>query len=113
LPKRAQFGVLLALVRRSGSFELLTAAAWGRALGYVPSELSGKSLRELMAHEQCAAARALAALIDEDDVRPLEVTLRCKDERRKCFRLYRRFDPYEQALFIVADDVSENLQCRR
>jgi hypothetical protein len=28
-------------------------------------------------------------------------------KRRKCFRLYRRFDPYEQAVFVVADEVSE------
>lgn len=37
----------------------------------------------------------------------LEITLRCKDERRKCFGLYRRFDSYEQAIFVVADEVSE------
>jgi two-component system OmpR family response regulator len=108
----AQSGVMLARVRRSGRFELLTASAWGRALGYLPSELNGKSLRELM-DEECAATETLAALVDEQDVRPLEVPLRCKDERRKCFRLYRRFDPYEKAVFIVADEVSENLECRR
>ncbi|HEV3409066.1 MAG TPA: PAS domain-containing protein [Chthoniobacterales bacterium] len=91
----------------------MTAAAWARALGYLASELSGKSLRELM-DERSAPAKALAALIDEDDVRPLEVTFRCKDERRKRFRLYRRFDSYEQAVFVVADEVlSENIECRR
>jgi PAS domain-containing protein len=101
-----QSAVMLARVRRSGKFELLTAAAWARALGYLPEELSGKALRELML-EKRAAREVFSALLDEGDARPLEVTLRCKDERRKCFRLYRRFDPYEQAVFVLADEVSE------
>jgi len=103
----AQSGVMLARVRRSGKFELLTAAAWARALGYLPEELSGKALRELMPLEKRAAREVVTALLDDGDDRPLEVTLRCKDERRKCFRLYRRFDPYEQAVFVLADEVSE------
>ena len=103
----AHSGVMLARVRRSGMFELLTAAAWARALGYLPEELSGKSLRELMQLETRAAREVFMALLDEEDARPLEITLRCKDERRKSFRLYRRFDPYEQAVFVLADDVSE------
>jgi PAS domain-containing protein len=103
----AQSGVMLARVRRSGMFELLTSAAWARALGYLPDELSGKSLRELMALDKRAAREVVTALLDEGDARPLEVTLRCKDERRKCFRLYRRFDPYEQAVFVLADEVSK------
>jgi PAS domain-containing protein len=103
----AQSGVMLARVRRSGKFELLAAAAWARALGYLPEELSGKALHELMQLEKRAAGEVVAALLDEEDVRPLEVTLRCKDGRRKCFRVYRRFDPYEQTVFVVADEVSE------
>jgi PAS domain-containing protein len=103
----AQSKVMLARVRRSGKFELLTAAAWARALGYLPDELSGKSLRELMQLETRASREVVTALLDEEDVQPLEITLRCKDERRKCFRLYRRFDPYEQAVFVVADEVAE------
>jgi PAS domain-containing protein len=102
-----QSKVMLARVRRSGKFELLTAAAWAGVLGYRPDELSGKWLRELMQLEKRAAGELVAALLDEGDVQPLEVTLRCKNERRKCFRLYRRFDPYEQAVFVVADEISE------
>ena len=98
---------MLARARRSGKFELLTAAAWARALGYLPDELSGKSLRELMQLDKRPAGEVVTALLDEEDARPLEVTLRCKDERRKCFRLYRRFDPHEQAVFVLADEVSE------
>jgi len=103
----AKSKVMLARVRRSGLFELLTAAAWARALGYRPDELGGKSLRKLMQLERRAAGEVVAALLDEADARPLELTLRCKDGRRKCFRVYRRFDPYEQAVFVLADEVSE------
>jgi PAS domain-containing protein len=104
---RLESRAMLARVRPSGRFELLTAAAWARVLGYVPAELSGKSLRELMP-EQSRGAEVVAALLDESDAQPLEVTLRCKDERPKCFRFYRRFDPYEQAMFVFAEDVTED-----
>jgi len=99
---------MLARVRPSGVFELLTAAAWARALGYPPEELSGKSLRELVQLETPAAGELIAALLDEKDAQPLDVTLRCKDERRKCFRFHRRFDPYEEAIFVVADELPED-----
>jgi PAS domain-containing protein len=99
---------MLARVRPSGIFELLTAAAWARALGYPPDELSGKSLRDLMQLEKPAAGEVFAALLDEEDVQPLDVTLRCKDERCKCFRLHRRFDPYEEAMFVLADELPED-----
>lgn len=102
-------GVLLARARRSGLFELLTAEAWARALGYAPEELSGKSLSGLMAPGERTAAEVVAALLDERNVRPLEITLRCKDDRCKRYRLYRRFDAYEQAVFVVADEVSGEL----
>jgi len=104
----AESGVMLARVRPSGVFELLTATAWARALGYPADELSGKSLRELLQLETPAAGELVAALLDEKDVQPLDVTLRCKDERRKCFRFHRRFDPYEKAMFVVADELLED-----
>jgi PAS domain-containing protein len=98
---------MLARVRPSGIFELLTAAAWARALGYLPDELSGKSLRELMQLEEPKAGELVTALLDETGFQPLDVTLRCKDARREPFRLYRRYDPYEKAVFVVADELSE------
>jgi hypothetical protein len=101
-----QSGVMLARVRAPGIFELLTAAAWARALGFLPDELSGKTLRALMP-EKTAAAGVIAMLLGEQDGEPLVVTLQCKDERRKSFRFYRRFDAYEKAMFVVADDMVE------
>lgn len=98
---------MLARARPTGIFELLTAEAWARALGYPPAELSGTSLRGLMRLEKPAARDVVAALLRESEVEPLEVTLRCKNERRKRYRLYRRFDAYEEAVFVVADELVE------
>ncbi len=99
--------VMMARVQPSGVFELLSAAAWAHALGYALDELTGKSLVELMPLEKPAAGEVIAALLSKKDVQPLEVTLRCKDERRKSFRFHRRFDPYQDAMYVVADEVFE------
>lgn len=93
----------MARVRPSGLFELLSVEAWARALGYAPDELSGKPLRELI--ERPAPGRVVSALLDQDDAQPLDITLRCKDEQRKRFRLHRRFDPYQDAMYVVADEL--------
>jgi PAS domain-containing protein len=97
---------MLARVRSIGIFELLSAAAWARALGYPPAELNGKSLRGLMRLEKPAARDVVAALLDESDLQPLEVTLRCKNGGRK--RLHRQLDTYGQAVFVVADELVED-----
>lgn len=95
--------LMLARVRPSGIFELLSAAAWARTLGYTPDELVGKALSELMPLEKSAAGAVVAALLDRKDSRALDVTLRCKDEQRKEFRLHRRYDPYQDTMYVVAD----------
>ena len=101
--------LMMARARPSGIFELLSAAAWARALGYALEELSGKSLCDLMPLEKSVAGDLVAALLDKKDVQSLEVTLRCKDERRKSFRFHRRFDPYGDTIYVVADEVSEDV----
>ena len=103
-------GVMMARVRPNGLFELLSIAAWARALGYAPEELSGKSLRGLMQLEQAAAGRLVRALLDHEDSEPVELSLRCKDARRKCFRLHRRFDAHQDAMYLVADELAERGQ---
>lgn len=100
-----QMPVLLARVRRGGFFEILTTGAWARALGYRPEELLEMSLRELMQVNIAAARGVVAALLDGGNDQPLEVTLCCKDGQAKSFRLHRRYDPYEQAMFILADEL--------
>ena len=102
-----QSGLMLARVRPSGLFELLSAAAWARTLGYAPDELVGKALSELMPLEK-PAGEVVAALLDRKDSRPLEVTLRCKDEQRKSFKLHRRFDPYQDTMYVVADEIAQH-----
>ena len=101
----ANSDVMMARLRPGGIFELLTSRAWGRALGYPPEELSGKSLGELMPLEKPAAGAVVAALLDTGAVEPLDVTLLCKDAARKCFRFHRRFDPHGGSIFVVADEV--------
>jgi len=100
--------VMMARVQPTGIFELLSAAAWARALGYALDELSGKSLCELMPIENPAAGEIVAALLNRKDVKSLAVTLRCKDQRRKFFRFHRRFDPHQNAMYVVADEVSKD-----
>ena len=97
--------VMMARVQPSGIFELLSPAAWARGLGYALDELSGKSLSELMPVGKLAAGEVVAALLDHKDFQSLQVTLRCKDQRRKYFRFHRRFDPYLDATYVVADEV--------
>lgn len=101
--------VMMARVQPTGIFELLSAEAWTRALGYTLNELNGKSLCELMPLEKRAADEVVAVLLDEKDQSPLEVTLLCKDARRKCFRFHRRFDPHGDAIYVIADEVPEEL----
>jgi PAS domain S-box-containing protein len=100
--------VMMARVQPTGMFELLSTAAWAKALGYAADELSGKSFSELMPAERPAAGELVAALLDKKGFQSLRVTLCCKDQRRKSFRLHRRFDPYQDAMYVVADEVSED-----
>ena len=100
--------VMMARVHSSGIFELLSAAAWAEALGYGLEELTGKTLGELMPLDKSGAGEIVAALLNKKDVQSLQVTLRCKDERRKFFRFHRRFDPYQDAIYVVADEVSKD-----
>jgi hypothetical protein len=100
-----QSGLLMARLTARGTFELLSPAAWARALGYLPGELGGKYLRELMPLGAHAAGEVLADLLDPYADAPLDVPLRCKDERRKRFRFYRRFDERAETIFLVADEL--------
>ena len=101
----AQSEVMMARLRPGGLFELLSAAAWARALGYPSEELCRKSLRELIALEAPAASAVVAALLDTAHAEPLDVTLRCNGERRRCFRFHRRFDPQAQSIYFVIDEI--------
>jgi hypothetical protein len=96
--------VLLARAHLDGRLELLTAA-WGRVLGYGHGEFSGKTLGEFMTAGKSAAPGIVAAILDPDNMDPVEVTLSCRRGEAKPFRLHRRYDPYTPQMFIVAEEV--------
>jgi len=102
---RAQSELLTARLGPAGLFELLNSVAWARALGYLPDELNGKHLRELIPLEMRAAGEVVAGLLDPVADAPLDVPLRCKDRQRKTFRFYRRFDERAETLFLIADEL--------
>jgi len=94
--------LLLARATFHGTLELLTAA-WESVLGYGPEELKGKTLCQLMRPNETSASDAVAAILDERNMDPVEMTLRCRDGAAKRFRLHRRFDEYLRAMFILAE----------
>lgn len=98
--------LLLARLSPNAIIELVNGSAWARALGYTPHELNGNTLRALMPLQGRAADRVVAALLDTGAAEPLDVPLRCKDGRRKCLRLHRRFDPHDGGVFLVAEELS-------
>jgi hypothetical protein len=96
--------VLLARANFNGTLELLTAA-WERALGYGRAEFEGKTLCQLMWSSKTAAAGAVAAILDERNTDPVDLTVRCRGGEAKCFRLHRRHDEYWHKIFIVAEEI--------
>jgi len=95
--------VLLARVNANGTLELLTAA-WERFLGYGRQEFVGKTLRELMRSSSAAAARTVAAILDERNMDPVDLTVRSRGGEDKCLRFHRRHDAYTHKMFIVAEE---------
>jgi hypothetical protein len=96
--------VLLARANFTGTLELLTAG-WERALGYGRAEFAGKTLCQLMWSSKSAAAGAVAAILDERNADPVDLTMRCRAGEAKCFRLHRRLDDYAHNIFIVAEEL--------
>lgn len=94
--------VLLARASYDGTLELLTAA-WERFLGYGRRELHGKPFGQVLGAQERPAA-AVAAILDPDRMAPLDLLLRCRDGQEKALRLHRRYDPYDSAMFIVAEE---------
>ena len=93
--------VLLAKASFNGTFKLLTAA-WERVLGYGREEMAGKTLGKLMRSGQ--PATVVAAILDEGNADPVDLTLRCRGGAAKRFTLHRRFDDYLREVFIVAEE---------
>jgi PAS domain-containing protein len=94
--------LLLAKVRFSGTFELLTSA-WEKLLGYACHEIAGKTLRQLMGFEEPVPIAAVAAILDERNPAPVDLKLCCRNGQIKSLRLHRRFAPDERAVYILAE----------
>jgi hypothetical protein len=100
--------VLLAKAHFDGTLEFLTAA-WERVLGYGRHEFNGKTLCHLMDYNKKAAARAVAAILDEDSMAPVDLTLRCRGGKSRSFKLHRRLDAYSRSVFIVAEETGKDV----
>jgi PAS domain-containing protein len=99
--------VLLARAHFNGTLELMTAA-WERLLGYGREEFEGKTLCQLIGLGTPVATTAVAAILDELNPEPVDLKVRCRDGQGKCLRLHRRFDPYERAVYILAEETLQN-----
>jgi PAS domain S-box-containing protein len=95
--------VLLAKADSGGTLQLLTSA-WERMLGYGREEFKGKTLLQLMWSNPRSAAAAVAAILDELNMGPVDVRLRCRNGHGKGLTLHRLYDKDEHMMYIVAEE---------
>jgi len=98
--------VLLATADFDGTLQLLTSG-WERLLGYRREELEGKTLVDLLWSDRRHAATTVTAILDQLDMSPLDLRVRCRNGSGKCLRLHRRYDKPEQMMYIVAEEISD------
>jgi PAS domain-containing protein len=99
--------VLLARAGFDGTLQLLTSG-WERLLGYGRDELRRKTLLHLMWSNARSAAAAVAAILDNVNMNPVDLRVRCRDGLGKRLRLHRLYDKHEQVMYIVAEEAPEN-----
>jgi len=95
--------VLLATADFDGRLQLLTSG-WERVLGYGREELEEKTLAELLWPDRRGAARTVAAILDPLNLGPVDIGVRCRSGRGKCFRLHRLYDKREKMMYMVAEE---------
>jgi hypothetical protein len=95
--------VLLAKAAAHGTLQLLTSA-WERVLGYARADLDGKTLYHFMWSNARSAAAAVAAILDERDMGPVILRLRCRNGIGKSLTLHRLYDRQERMIYIVAEE---------
>ena len=96
-------GLLLARASAEGGLQLLTRG-WERALGYGPEELNETTLMQLMEFDPRSTAAAVDAILDERDLRPVSLRLRCGNGLAKGFKLHRHYDRQVQTMYILAEE---------
>jgi len=94
--------VLLAKAGFDGTLQLLTSA-WEHFLGYRREEFTGKTLFDLMWSRR-SAATAVAAILNEVDMGPVGLRVRCGNGRGKGLTLHRLYDRDEHMMYIVAEE---------
>jgi PAS domain S-box-containing protein len=95
--------VLLASADFDGRLQLLTSG-WERLLGYQRQELEEQTLADLLWSDRARAATAVAAILGQLDMSPVDLRVRCRNGAGKCLRLHRRYDKQEQMMYIVAEE---------
>ncbi|HEX6321306.1 MAG TPA: hypothetical protein VFZ84_20760 [Burkholderiales bacterium] len=100
--------VLLANAGFDGTLQLLTPG-WERVLGFERRELNGKTLQQLMWSDGRSGAAAAEAILDTVHAGPVVVRLRCSDGLGKSFRLHRLHDRQEHMIYIVAEEMPQDL----
>ncbi len=93
--------VLLAKAGLDGTLELLTAA-WEQVLGFGREELKGKTLSHLMWSNPRSVATAVAAILDQLHMGPVDLRVRCRNGSGKGLTLHRLYDKQEGMMYIVA-----------
>ena len=96
--------VLLATADFDGKLQLLTSA-WEELLGFGREALKGKTLSQLMWCNPRSAATAVDAILDEHDMGPVELRLRCRNGLGKCLTLHRLYDAQEKMMYVVAVEI--------
>jgi PAS domain S-box-containing protein len=82
--------------------------AWERTLGYVRSEMLGRSLSAFVdSDEHIPVHRLLNPNRPAGPNEVIEFSLRCKDGSYRCFSWTQRSIPAEQVVFIVGKDITE------
>ena len=104
-PAYERLDLLLARFGRTGRFEILSAA-WERVLGYGCAELDGRPLFELIHLPRRSARRLILMVLDENEACPIAFSLSRKDGKQVPLQWYRRFDAYDERIFIAGDPLA-------
>ncbi len=94
--------VCLACLHGDGRLRLLTGA-WELLLGYSQHELDGRWLYSLLADERSAARATVRRLLDPVEPDPVMLNVRMKGGASRTLSVFRRFDPYEPALYLACE----------
>jgi PAS domain S-box-containing protein len=102
-PPYVRSDVCLARLDALGRFRLLSPA-WEQTLGFRGEELNGRALVDLLApQDRRAGATAVQRLLSPAEADPLAMELRGKHGGAQHMHWHRHSDPYDGALFILAE----------